>query len=576
MGNSSVSLNNIVLNISKTAEGEISFKPGEVVRGTVKDVVQDNLVTIVLKGRLIEAITEVKVNPGQDLHLLVDSLKDGKTYLKVLSSEMLNKIENSNLAATLIDIGIPPKPENLDIARKLWQFQLPVNKENLLLMDKNLNILGGNNPHNLEIAGFALSKQISNADSVKSLLQFVSQGDISRSIGSLLKAIQQIEPAVTPANIANPSSAVPTPADPGTGSAPLPNNIPLGSGANTANTAPTADNTAAALISKNTVPDPASPILSGQSPESSYRPAVEPNQNQVIKNGLIPPEFSQSSVTGEKNLISDSAAPRSQTAFAFNTNAEILLPENAVNRFEPAAAEFSTAPEPGSLLPKVNGLLKSLLDVLDLDPEPGAQDLKLQIQQRIEQDADSTKVFNLLKELAHDEHVSNKFPVLKELPAQLERLEQEITGQRLINIYNRSTAGQNEQIYFSFPIKFENEYRLCQLKIKKDSSAHKIVNQDKLQIAVALNTEKLGTVLFHVNWQNKNQLQIQGVVTAQEACEFLNDHIDELLSNLRTAGFEIQNLGIKVSQNRQEFSELKPEFQDVPYAAKPIRVDIRV
>lgn len=519
MENSSVSLNNIVLNVNKTITGEIAFRPGEVLRGTVQDIIQDNLVNIVIKGKLIEAITEVKVNPGQDLHLLVDSQKGGKTYLKVLSADMLNKIESSNLAATLIDLGISPKPEHLAKARKLWQYQLPINKENLLQMDKSLGILGGNNPRNLEIAGFALNKQINNPDSLKSLLQFITQGDISKSIGLLLKAIQQIDTAVQSASLIDSSYGVPNSAK----------SINVNDFFNRFNSS-------RALIANSARNQPVLPGAKDQIPRS-----------EVLPNNAT---FAQKASEPFASYLP--AAPQLQSVSIINSEAE------------------------AAILNRINSLLNTFLDVLDLEPAIDAKNLKNQIQQRIAQDTDLNRVFSLLKELARDENISSKFSFIKELPLQLEKLEQELTGQRLLNLYNRNTADHNEQVYFSFPIKYGDEYKLCQLKIKKDNSARNTLKPDKLQIAVSLDTEKLGLVLFHVSWQNKRHLQIQGIVNTQKVCNYFNNNMGYLISNLQSAGFEVQNLGIRVSQNRQENYSLKPKFIATPQTVKPIRIDIKI
>jgi hypothetical protein len=85
MDSNQVSLTRMMLNIATPSDQGISFSRGEILQGSVQEVRADGLVMMLLKGRLIEAATEVMVKPGQQLFLMVDDFRDGKTYLKVLN-----------------------------------------------------------------------------------------------------------------------------------------------------------------------------------------------------------------------------------------------------------------------------------------------------------------------------------------------------------------------------------------------------------------------------------------------------------------------------------------------------------
>lgn len=179
----SVSSNKVVLNIRTPQGGKVPLNKGEVLQTQVQDVGEDGLVTIVVKGKLIEAAAEVPVKPGQQLLLMVDDVRNGKTYLKVVTPEIMGKIENANISAHLLDMGIAAKGDAILLSRKLLQYNLPVNQSNLNELNKNITLLGGMNARNAEIAAFALSRGITGKPALESLAQFFApQADTAKLI----------------------------------------------------------------------------------------------------------------------------------------------------------------------------------------------------------------------------------------------------------------------------------------------------------------------------------------------------------------------------------------------------------
>jgi hypothetical protein len=218
MDNNQVSLTRMMLNIATPSDQGISFSRGEILQGSVQEVRADGLVMMLLKGRLIEAATEVMVKPGQQLFLMVDDFQDGKTYLKVLSSERMEKLENANLSANLKSMGIPVREETVLLARKLLQHNLPVTPHNLNEMQKGVNILGATNPRNLEIVTLALSRGLPLSQQVLSaLLQFTDPGsDLSKLLRNLIQNLTQLSRQVT-GEVSQPEGRVSTPASSTTG-----------------------------------------------------------------------------------------------------------------------------------------------------------------------------------------------------------------------------------------------------------------------------------------------------------------------------------------------------------------------
>lgn len=204
-----------MLNIATSKDQGLNLVKGEVLRGVVQEVKADGLVSLLIKGQVIDAVSEVMVQNGQTLQLMVEDFKDGRAYLKVLTPQLLERIENTNLSVNLKDIGVPAKESNVIMARKLLAHNLPVTVSNLNELSKGMNVLGGSNPRNLELAAFALQRGIPlNQQNLNALAQFTLPGnglvqlmdEIMNSLASLERLSAQ-EPAA-PGNLSGePASA---------------------------------------------------------------------------------------------------------------------------------------------------------------------------------------------------------------------------------------------------------------------------------------------------------------------------------------------------------------------------------
>lgn len=172
--NSQGNLSNLPLNISITSKTGLNFKQGEVLKGQVIEIKENGLISINIKGKIIEALSTVEVNKGQQLFLMVDNIKDGKAILKVVTPDMLNKMENANLSNTLKEMNLPSHDKNLQMAEKLIQHKLPLTAENIKIISKGLSLLNGVSPKNLELVGMAMAKGVPiTKQALESLAQFV-------------------------------------------------------------------------------------------------------------------------------------------------------------------------------------------------------------------------------------------------------------------------------------------------------------------------------------------------------------------------------------------------------------------
>ncbi|MGE5389445.1 MAG: hypothetical protein ACM3PE_00100 [Deltaproteobacteria bacterium] len=194
MDTSQVSLTRTMLNISTPNNQGVNFSQGEVVKGVVQEVRSDGTVMITIKGQTIEALTEVPVQPGQQLYLKVDDFRDGKTFLKVVTPQAMEVIENANLSANLVEMGISAKEENVAMARKLLEYNMPVTTSNLNEMAKGVKLLGAATPRNLEMVAFVMSRNLPvDMNTLKALEQYTLPGsNIAKLLESVVQSLREL------------------------------------------------------------------------------------------------------------------------------------------------------------------------------------------------------------------------------------------------------------------------------------------------------------------------------------------------------------------------------------------------
>jgi hypothetical protein len=731
---SQISLNKVTLNVSSPKDGGVSLNKGEMVKGTVQEVRPDGLVMIVIKGKLVEAVAEVPVKPGQELFLMVDDFRNGKTYLKLLSPEMMGKIENANIRANLMQMGITAKEETVLLASKLVQHNMPVTTDSLNELARIAKQIGGIEPKNLEIAAFALSRGIVNRGAVVALASFLTpetnKAQLLAVLNRLLSTLTtQLSPtlaseaspsltttatvttaALNPAAEPEPlgripntstilasapglslstvkgesaattassrgeiapqstsvssegSPVVPAKAEP----APLASNIakevavanqvkgePKAPTANLAQesalgnpvkgeavlTASGRGEIAPQSTSGNREGAPAAPVKSEPAPLAATNPKEIINANQAKgelkasstslaqETVLVGPAKGEAALQtnhvvqgtntastarqgssgihqpilpdGKAEIISQiaSRAAGSEITRVMLENLSIPIPSSAgtteaagYSLPKTAASEMSRV-LPGetfvvqtdndSGLPQDNltrrivNLLQTLVDIVELDAESSPDKIAEKLQNSTQSEREIIKALILLADLSSDKRVGEKVPLLKDLPLRLENLEKEISGQRLFNLSSRSPGENVTSFYFSFPVKMDNNYSLCQLRVNKDTHKN-LKNVDSLNFVVSLNTSKMGIVVFHVNWHRQGTLKLQGVVENQSTCNYMNKNMGELVAKLQGLGFKVSNLGVKVSVSPVELNSAKPGFEEVTQKIRPLGIDVTV
>lgn len=516
MERSPVPFNKIMLNITAPKGEGVSFNKGEMLKGLVQDVRQDGLVMLLIKGKLVEAASEVMVKQGQQLFLMVDDLRDGKTFLKVVTPQMMGEIENTNLSANLMDIGVQAKEDNIILAKKLLQHNLPVTQDNINNLARGLKILGGNTPQNLELTAFALSRGIDiNAATLKALNEFALPGnDISKALQNLMQTVSRIA-----------------------GQKDMP---------------PDLSNQLRALVGGETAAVNAAKSITEQVPAQSSN--AGPNELNV-------PPSNTPETQAKLVRLSDQATELSAgNRIVSDQTGQISNRDNLIKMFI--------------------DLIDPLLESMQINPEDSdSREVADRIRTAIKSEPEIIKGFELLKDILQNggDKEIQKNPLIKEIMEKVDNIEKELTGQRLFN-QAAVMPGENQinSYYFAFPVRIDNQYRLCQLKIDRDAGKKQLRDVDNINFVVSLETARLDLVLFHVNWRRSGDLQIQGVVENRRTCNYLNDNIDQLVEKLKHLGYRVNNLGIKIARTPEE-TNIKLEIKQMPEAiVKPFSIDVKV
>lgn len=516
--NKPISFNNFTLNLAKALDEGISFNKGELLRGQVQEVKDNGLVSIFIKGKLIEAFSEVMVNRGQQLYLMVDDMRDGRVVLKVMTPELLGKIENANLASTLKEIGIAPEQNNLQMAKKLIQHNLPVNNDTIKAMARGVSLLGAATPKNLEIVGTALANNtpVSKA-ALTAMANFVDNkadlANVAKELMTVLNKVADANPALKGVilNLSTNTAAADRP-------------IPA---AMAANVLLTADKTTMPNLTLNqAAPSPLNPIPAGGESVSLT--------NNPETTGLNP----LSNITGTDNL-----------ATATNVRALTLL----------------------------NQLVNTLIVPINPDmPANIRQEIGEALRTALTSEKDLLKGLNLVKDILTQKEIPGiEKGLISQLVKGIEEMEREVVGTKMFNVMTKFSADNNfNYYYFSFPVKINEEYRLCQLKIDKESGMNSLRDADNVKFIVSLDTKNLGLVLFHVDWHKNQMLNLQGVVETPAVKQKIESNVNGLIKTLQAFGYTVDYQGIKIAALDEELMRVK--LQETPEVVKPFVIDIRV
>ena len=563
----------IVLNEAQSGEKGVTFEQGEILKGVVRGVRPDGTISLLIKDKLVDAVSELRVNPGQHLYLSVDGFKNGMTYLKVITAQGATRMEDNNPSVGSRSFGVPSDTDTALIIRKLLQHNLPVTQQNIAETFKAMNLVGDITPRNLEVAVFALEHNVPLDRNILPLIsQFIaSDGNLSSLVREIVQLLVQME---TMARFASPpSTAPPVVIIPGASN---PANIvvlnPAGTGVETVVLSNTAD------ISRQG--GAVSPPMSMASPAG----LTGGNPNIVVLPGAAAPGMEATSgETGSANNSSAAPNPSPTTGEAgAATTADTVLKNAAPGAVitanpaptsnivhhppvnpDPAAPDLAAAKEAKSFdLTEFAKILRMALDSAAGRIAGSSSDVNLVLHDQIKDRPLLLDNLRGLLEMLRANEMLTKTPAGQELLTKISNLQQQITGQALLNsVVKLGPDVSTNNYYFSFPVEIDNQLSYCQLRVQKNTSS-RLGQQDNIKLVVSLDTPALGIVMFHIDWHRHGYIQLQGVVETAEAGRVIGENIAELLLSLNELGYRANNLGIKVAGGPEELV-LKPRIKEV-------------
>jgi hypothetical protein len=529
------------LSVTPQDAGNAALKHGELVQGTVQEVKEDGAVVVMIKGRLIEATTEIPLNAGDKLAFVVD-VKEDKIFLRLATPEVLNDLTRQNIARTLAAVGIPVKPETVDMGINLLQNHLPVNAANMAEMDRLTRALGGASPANMAVAALAIDKGITDLQQVKALFTFFQTADLSRPAEALHQSVQAFKQEINQLLPPLTDTARPTaPPQPVVNFSP-----PLPDGPETAK--PPADMRGGAV--------PSSP--------------VDLPPTALSRGGVFPDAAWPARGAGP----ADPAIPAGTPALQHAAVREGL---EAVRMLLPANADLPLTREQAVVVgQRLGDVMEALMKTIMVESDQPPDTLKAVLQDRSSFPAEVSQNLQTAREILQNQELTSHFPALKTLLTHLNNWEQDWTAQRLHNALNtqpQQTLG-SEPLYFALPVMVNEKQYLCELRFqKRNQSGGEGTAENQMTVAVGLHTAHMGEVVFYVDWKRDAHLTLQGVVGRQEVKDFLEPTMGGLLQELREAGQEAQYLGMKVSA---AVPPVKPVIRPQLAAFKPSGIDIRV
>ncbi|MGE5415946.1 MAG: flagellar hook-length control protein FliK [Acidobacteriota bacterium] len=619
-------LTRALLNLPQTEGDSAGLVKGEVLKGLIVEVKDDGSVVLNLKGMMMEARTEgVALLAGQDLFLLVDDFREGKTYLKVVTPEMLDNLQRDKISSGIEQqLGLKPNQNLVDVGQKLVQHGLPVTRDNIEVLIKGARDLGGVTGKNLETTALALAGGVkTDAKTLSALQQFMSnpvtvKQVLEEAINIIRSGRVQVseEPAPPPeaAPIHTPTPNQPQDTKPASTQmrqplAPTePEQVPAAPAnqqevqikvsqntqiqpANTQQTTVTPtqpDNKTASAT-----PQPqAAPVNPQEVPEDNSRPVplpanteqTKPTAGQPVPAQVLPETIKSDGMASKVVLINQASIPvqedpipppQSQTVPVRSETSDSTN-RPSVQTPPPSDAMSFPVASPGGLVDKMENLLKMLVPLMELKGESKEQIMHT-LKQHFAENKEVVKALTVLEDLLRKDPITEKNAANQLLLTRLQTAEREVLGQAAFNSLDR-VVGQDNQYsyyYFNLPMTANGQEIPVHLKVYKDGKGKRRLDEmNEVKVAIGLNTQNMGSVVFHVTWRRNEGLALQGVVENEPTRQFLDQNMRSLTQRLEEMGYQVNFHGIKTLPQEER---LRPALDKVePGKVKVLGIDIKV
>lgn len=528
MQSSQVSLTSFSLNLNRTLEQGLVLNKGEMVSGLIQEVKPDGMLALLIKGKLVEAFSEVRVSQGEQVFLSVEDFREGRTYLKLITPEALGQQRESGLALNLQKLGVDPAEANLVIAKKLIQYNLPVTRDNIMEASRAVKILGGYSQENTEVAVLSRAARLpTNEFTLKALASFLKEpDDVGRLVGNLIQLLGDMpdEPAFS---------------------------APVSSNRSEIN------HQSGLIVRPDAMPTEESntPIVV-KLPSGQFTPRQQPVEQPIGKAQVI----QNQTVSGETGEALPLSSRTSNDAGSAPTSTP--LPEES--------AEFWSQTRNA-----IRTLLRDLIIRISETPEYNANKMEA----RPRETAELVKSLNTLQSILKNVDHSTR-PEVQQVLSSLENLEKELSGQQMLNSFIRLVGGQENSTgvyYLAFPVQVEQGVQQVQIRVQHNSAGKQNLRQaENLSLVVSLDTGQMGKVLFHADWTRAGRLGIMGVVENEPVGRFLEGGLPGLVEALTELGYQVQNRGISVSRDMKQEAHLHPSLVESREEPSLVAIDITV
>lgn len=199
------------------------------------------------------------------------------------------------------------------------------------------------------------------------------------------------------------------------------------------------------------------------------------------------------------------------------------------------------------------------------------------LKQHFAENKEVVKALTVLDDLLRKDPITEKNSANQLLLTRIQTAEREVLGQAAFNSLDR-VVGQDNQYsyyYFNLPMTANGQEIPVHLKVYKDGKGRRRLDEmNEVKIAIGLNTQNLGSVVFHVTWHRSSGLALQGVVENEHTRQFLDQNMRGLTQKLEEMGYQVNFQGIKTVPQEER---LRPAMEKIePGKVKVLGIDIKV
>jgi len=532
---------------------------GDVIKCRIMDITSESLLLKLLDGSTFTASprVDIDVRRGDLLTLQVKSKDAGQIVLEVLNLKSNgNAIKDGNptLVDVLSSLNIKADKNNLEIAKELKAFNVPLGKDAIELIAKSIKTIENLTPE--KAAYLYANKMPINERNINFLTQLAEgKFKISSSIENLFDLIKGTEDTSFYKALENDFSLHE-----------LFNSI---------------------SIKNYSDLDNFLEVYSSDIAQSAISDA-----NQAFDAGNLLEKLISENITFKSDMASDLSIVDSYSPKEFKTLLESYLNNKVENYMDLSNKEKEI------LIDSIYSALKKS----SVDKAKTLRDLEYQNKSDYQKDTNSAhenklsdpvqKSFKQIhinldsKNLSKELDIKNTYrEILSKLDIIKSRIDehQDVPGKEIIaSVLNRIEGNirfMNElyshTIYMQFPINMWNKNATGELYILKNNTRRKKINVDEITVFISLDTNNLGCIDTLLGVKGKN-ISLNISTESEEIAGFVKDNYKMLYESLLSKGYKLIDMKCRVRENERNLLQLHKEMIEESNKIRTGRLDLRV